>query len=56
MRIVSLHVDSSVPNGDAAIVMLRSIVDKPFRDGARVMPQDSTCLRIQSVGIVGDGH
>lgn len=56
MRIISLHKDSSVPNSDAAIVMLRSIVDKPFRDGARVMPQDSTCLRIQSVSIVGDGH
>ena len=53
MRIVRFHKDSTAPNSDAAIVVLRGIVDQPFGNGARMMPQSSSGLRIERVRIVG---
>src|SRR2546430_14218573 len=35
--------------------MLRSVVNQPFGDRPRVVPNDAASLRIESIGIVGGG-
>src|SRR5215470_215645 len=42
-----------MPNADSAIVVLRSIVDKPLRNGARIVPENLPSLRVQGIRIVG---
>ena len=42
-----------MPDADSAIVVLRSIVDKPLRNGARVVPENLPILRVQVLRLVG---
>src|SRR5690348_10091093 len=44
-----------MPDANAAIVMLRGIVDESFGDGTRIMPKRAPGLRIEGECVVGGG-
>src|SRR5436305_3999544 len=58
VRVVGLEVNAVVPQSDAAIVVLRGVVNQAFGDGARIMPDGPASSGVQREGIVsrGDKH
>src|SRR5213082_2236966 len=55
VRVVGLEVNAVVPESDAAIVVLRGVVDETFGDRARIMPDGPASSGVQREGIVGGG-
>ena len=53
MRVVSFHVDAGVPKTDAAIVMLRCVVNETVCNGPGIMPDHATTEGIDGVSIIG---
>src|ERR1700733_8859896 len=56
MSVVCFHVEVSARQGHASIDMTRGVIDKPARNGPRIMPEYFSRLRIQCEGVVRAGE
>ena len=55
MRVVGFEKNFGVPDSDAAIVVLGSVVDETFGDRARVVPNSPAGAGVEGKGVVGGG-
>jgi hypothetical protein len=56
MRVVRFHVNPVVPKADAAVGVLRRVIDQPFRNRPRMMPHYSSGTCVERGGIVRGSH